>query len=58
MEGLEITYSSDYFEELFRLAVRLVERGLAYVFHCTGTFFLIELGRIWGNCILIFLSYT
>ncbi|ORX81559.1 glutaminyl-tRNA synthetase [Anaeromyces robustus] len=32
----KITYSSDYFDKLYELAVDLTKRGLAYVCHCTG----------------------
>ncbi|KAJ1734604.1 Glutaminyl-tRNA synthetase [Coemansia biformis] len=32
----KILYSSDYFQQLYELAVELTERGLAYVCHCTG----------------------
>lgn len=31
-----ITYSSDYFDELYRLAEELIRRDGAYVCHCTG----------------------
>lgn len=34
-EPWKITYSSDYFDELYRLAVKLIGRGKAYVCHCT-----------------------
>jgi hypothetical protein len=30
---LQVTYSSDYFPELFDLAVELIKRGRAYVDH-------------------------
>ena len=29
----QITYSSDYFQELYDLAVELIKRGCAYVDH-------------------------
>ncbi|KAL7747659.1 Glutaminyl-tRNA synthetase [Sorochytrium milnesiophthora] len=32
----KVTYSSDYFQRLFDLAVELVRRDKAYVCHCTG----------------------
>jgi len=32
----KITYSSDYFDKLYELAVDLIKRGFAYVCHCTG----------------------
>jgi len=32
----KITYSSDYFDKLYELAVDLIKRGKAYVCHCTG----------------------
>ncbi|KAJ1965300.1 Glutaminyl-tRNA synthetase [Dipsacomyces acuminosporus] len=35
-EPHQILYSSDYFQQLYELAVRLTEKGLAYVCHCTG----------------------
>ncbi|KAG8901297.1 hypothetical protein FRB99_005412 [Tulasnella sp. 403] len=35
-EPWKITYSSDYFQELFDLAVELVKRDKAYVCHCTA----------------------
>ena len=33
---LQITYSSDYFTELYQFAVQLIKRGHAYVDHQTG----------------------
>lgn len=35
-EPSKITYSSDYFEELYNLAVELIKRGNAFVCHQTG----------------------
>lgn len=35
-EPYKITYSSDYFDELYALAVKLIEKDLAYICHCTG----------------------
>ena len=35
-EPARITYSSDYFEQLYQLAVELIRRGCAYVCHQTG----------------------
>jgi glutaminyl-tRNA synthetase len=35
-EPWKITYSSDYFQELFDLAVKLIKNGLAYTCQCTG----------------------
>ncbi|KAI5949591.1 GLN4 [Candida jiufengensis] len=32
----KITYSSDYFDELYELAVKLIEMNKAYVCHCTS----------------------
>ncbi|KAI9145547.1 tRNA synthetases class I, catalytic domain-containing protein [Paraphysoderma sedebokerense] len=32
----KITYSSDYFQRLYELAVELIRRDKAYVCHCTG----------------------
>ncbi|KAJ3533910.1 hypothetical protein NMY22_g7141 [Coprinellus aureogranulatus] len=34
-EPWKITYSSDYFDELYRLAVELIKRDKAYICHCT-----------------------
>ncbi|KAF9268161.1 glutamine-tRNA ligase [Marasmius fiardii PR-910] len=34
-EPWKITYSSDYFDELYGLAVKLIKRDRAYVCHCT-----------------------
>ncbi|KIY49366.1 glutamine-tRNA ligase [Fistulina hepatica ATCC 64428] len=34
-EPWKVTYSSDYFDELYALAVRLIEYDKAYVCHCT-----------------------
>lgn len=34
-EPWKITYSSDYFTELYELAVELIKRDKAYVCHCT-----------------------
>ncbi|KAG7096746.1 hypothetical protein E1B28_004158 [Marasmius oreades] len=34
-EPWKITYSSDYFDELYELAVELIKRDKAYVCHCT-----------------------
>ncbi|RKP15386.1 tRNA synthetases class I, catalytic domain-containing protein [Piptocephalis cylindrospora] len=31
-----VTYSSDYFPQLYDMAVQLIRRGKAYVCHCTG----------------------
>lgn len=35
-EPWRITYSSDYFSQLYELAVELIHRGKGYVCHCTG----------------------
>lgn len=35
-EPYRITYSSDYFDELYNLAVELIKRNKAYICHCTG----------------------
>ena len=35
-EPWKITYSSDYFDKLYDLAVELTRRDKAYVCHCTG----------------------
>ncbi|KAI0346780.1 glutaminyl-tRNA synthetase [Trametopsis cervina] len=35
-EPWKITYSSDYFDQLYTLAVELIRRDKAYVCHCTG----------------------
>ena len=37
-EPYKITYSSDYFQELYDLAVELVRRDKAYICHCTGKY--------------------
>ncbi|KAG5519892.1 hypothetical protein PMAC_000169 [Pneumocystis sp. 'macacae'] len=42
-EPYAITFSSDYFDELYRLAVLLIEKGKAYVCHCND--FEIKYGR-------------
>lgn len=39
-EPWKITYSSDYFSELYDLAVELIKRDKAYVCHCTRMSFL------------------
>jgi glutaminyl-tRNA synthetase len=36
-EPWKVTYASDYFDELYALAVELIKRDKAYVCHCTGT---------------------
>ncbi|ODV88138.1 hypothetical protein CANARDRAFT_5437 [[Candida] arabinofermentans NRRL YB-2248] len=35
-EPWKITYSSDYFDQLYELAEKLITSGYAYVDHCTG----------------------
>ncbi|EIM19303.1 glutaminyl-tRNA synthetase [Wallemia mellicola CBS 633.66] len=35
-EPWKITYSSDYFQQLYELAIELIKRGKAYVDHSTG----------------------
>ena len=35
-EPWKITYSSNYFPQLYHLAEKLIERGKGYVCHCTG----------------------
>ncbi|KAI0700781.1 glutaminyl-tRNA synthetase [Cytidiella melzeri] len=35
-EPWKITYSSDYFQQLYELAVELIRRDKAYICHCTG----------------------
>lgn len=35
-EPWKITYSSDYFDNLYQLALELIKRDKAYVCHCTG----------------------
>ncbi|KAF8314698.1 glutamine-tRNA ligase [Clavulina sp. PMI_390] len=35
-EPWKITYSSDYFDELYELAIKLIQKDGAYVCHCTG----------------------
>jgi hypothetical protein len=34
--GVQITYSSDYFEQLYQLAVKMIRSGHAYVDHQTA----------------------
>ncbi len=41
-EPWKITYSSDYFQQLYDLAVELIRRDKAYVCHCTGIYFPID----------------
>ncbi|KTW30977.1 glutamine-tRNA ligase [Pneumocystis jirovecii RU7] len=36
-EPYAITFSSDYFDELYRLAVLLIEKGKAYICHCNDS---------------------
>lgn len=48
-EPWKITYSSDYFDELYLLAVELIKRDKAYVCHCTRRFpFLFLLQNVHG----------
>ena len=42
-EPWKITYSSDYFDKLYDLAVELIRRDKAYACHCTGMSRLISL---------------
>lgn len=35
-EPWKITYSSDYFDQLYELAVELIRRDKGYICHCTG----------------------
>ncbi|KAJ1941777.1 Glutaminyl-tRNA synthetase, partial [Linderina pennispora] len=35
-EPAQVLYSSDYFQQLYELAVKLIEAGHAYVCHCSG----------------------
>lgn len=35
-EPWKITYSSDYFDQLYNLAIELIKRDKAYICHCTG----------------------
>jgi glutaminyl-tRNA synthetase len=35
-EPWKVTYSSDYFDELYHLAVELIKRDKAFVCHCSG----------------------
>jgi glutaminyl-tRNA synthetase len=39
-EPYKVTYSSDYFQQLYDLALELIKRDKAYICHCTGTEFL------------------
>lgn len=34
-EPFKTTFSSDYFEELYQLAIKLINKGKAYVCHCS-----------------------
>lgn len=36
LPGTQITYSSDYFDQLYEFAVQLIKGGHAYVCHQTG----------------------
>lgn len=38
---MQITYTSDYFQDLYDLAVELIKKGLAYVDHQVRNFALI-----------------
>lgn len=40
-EPWKITYSSDYFDQLYELAEELIKRDKGYVCHCTGTFIIL-----------------
>ena len=48
-EPWKVTYSSDYFDQLYALAVELIKRDKAYVCHCTRQclFFLLVLFPCW-----------
>ncbi|KAG2184551.1 hypothetical protein INT43_000460 [Umbelopsis isabellina] len=35
-EPYKITHSSDYFQDLYELAIKLIKKGLAYTCQCTG----------------------
>jgi glutaminyl-tRNA synthetase len=39
-EPWKVTYSSDYFDRLYDLAVELIKRDKAYVCHCTRAYVL------------------
>lgn len=43
---MQITYSSDYFEQLYQLSVQLIKGGHAYVDHQTADE--IKLSRSWS----------
>lgn len=45
-EPWKITYSSDYFDQLYELAVELIKRDKAYVCHCTRAFGFDEFCRL------------
>ena len=52
-EPWKVTYSSDYFTELYELAKELIKRDRAYVCHCTGQLFLLLLSwckNLTGPC--------
>ncbi|TFK43715.1 tRNA synthetases class I, catalytic domain-containing protein [Crucibulum laeve] len=48
-EPWKITYSSDYFSELYNLAVELIKRDKAYVCHCTQEEIKIDRGEKKGQ---------
>ncbi|KAG6869339.1 hypothetical protein C0993_000092 [Termitomyces sp. T159_Od127] len=48
-EPWKITYSSDYFDELYELAVELIKRDKAYVCHCTQEEIKIDRGEKRGQ---------
>jgi glutaminyl-tRNA synthetase len=50
-EPWKVTYSSDYFDQLYELAVELIKRDKAYVCHCTRAFGSITCFRSTKNCI-------
>ncbi|KAH8830367.1 glutamine-tRNA ligase [Flagelloscypha sp. PMI_526] len=48
-EPWKITYSSDYFDELYELALQLIKRDKAYVCHCTQEQIRIDRGEGKGS---------
>lgn len=48
-EPWKITYSSDYFDRLYELAVQLIKSGHAYVCHQVGSRWLWWLWLWWGS---------
>ena len=47
-EPWKITYSSDYFDKLYELAVELIRRDKGYVCHCTGERQVLNIGSLFS----------